>query len=405
MMKKIVAIIFLSIAFFNVYAQNIFGNTYTDTLTYLLNAGNNNFDELYDGVIPVNKYGTETNYIDVDKYLSSSYAYLISLSHNDFPDYAKSQLRINYSESSNLLKSASADKIRNEIKLAFKTFENLPEYKIAKGSVFKKYTKNIYLTKNGRLIASYHDKRKGNIYTYNRNDEGDFCLIIYEQPRTKTLADESTYNGVFPSTIKKSNMPQIWEQKQIDNNSSKINRWNGIFTSTGLLKAGTKTYHGYRSFYNGTWYSDNWEYGNVRFTPEGTNNTICGNFFTQTLDEFVVNDFYVDKFKDATDDNPYQKLTKYSYQTDYNCEWMKHVYPAFSIKRDSVAQAKNIERNRILKDDEETYVAKPTLAGKYPCTKCERTGKIITRIVMEGEKKVQYYKICDKCGGSGSSDY
>ena len=69
------------------------------------------------------------------------------------------------------------------------------------------------------------------------------------------------------------------------------------------------------------------------------------------------------------------------------------------------AHAKIAENRRLIKLDEETYLVKPTLSGKYPCTKCDRTGKIITRIVMEGNVKVSCYNICDKFDCIGSNDY
>lgn len=242
---------------------------------------------------------------------------------------------------------------------------------------------------------------------------GDFCVIFYEQPRTKILADEATYNNVFPSTIKASTLPQIWEQKQQDINKGRINRMNGVFTSSGVLKAGTKTYHGYSDFYDGTSYSDNWEYCNVRFTPEGTNDIICGNYFsTEHFQDFLVKDHYVDKFKDATDDNPYDKLPKYSLSTGYNCKLMKQTYPSFSIIRDKehdIASLKRKAENDAANEKynrehpgakQETNITKKGILTF--CRYCNGSGQVVDRVFTGSQYETTHYKTCTKCGGAGS---
>ncbi len=69
------------------YAQNLISGSYANQLTFLIKAGENNFDDLYDGIIPVNEPFRGTNYVTLSTdVMESSRAYLISISQN-YPNF------------------------------------------------------------------------------------------------------------------------------------------------------------------------------------------------------------------------------------------------------------------------------------------------------------------------------
>ncbi len=407
-MKKNFFTIVLFLLALTTKAQTIPEGSYADKLTYFINAGASNFDELYDGVIPINVVYDESKFVTIlSGVMDSSYSYLVSVNQYS-PDVAMSQFRINYCESSNYFKGVKLDKIRKEVPNYFESLAQSPEYKITKGKPYLWYKKNIYLFKNGILLASYHDKRNG-MSGYAPNIEGDFCIIFYEQPRTKIIADETTYAGVFPNSINATSEPQIWESKTIKDGKEQIQRWNGIFTSAGILKAGTKTFEGFGSYLDGVWYSDNWEYGKVKFIPKGTNDIVCGLFNNNKFDlnEFDLRDNYWVKFKDVYIPGQPQK---YTFTTNYNCDWVKNIFSPFKINRDAAQRIIQDKRNAEIEISNEKYRKEHPEVKKEikktgiftTCKYCNGTGKVVDRVVTGSQYETTHYRSCSKCGGAGA---
>ncbi|MEO7043727.1 MAG: hypothetical protein ABI091_00365 [Ferruginibacter sp.] len=123
-----------------------------------------------------------------------------------------------------------------------------------------------------------------------------FQIAIRSAPFNQ-LADETSYKGKFPTEVLNQDGPQIWEIRGMGKTSDSYQRFNGIFKD-GYLISGSKTFHGYGKFYDGTWMSDEWlrpvDYGrfNVTFTPERSNDTITGYFWHGSMGEFEMNEVY-----------------------------------------------------------------------------------------------------------------
>ncbi len=266
----------------------------------------------------------------------------------------------------------------------------------------------MYLFKNNIVLASYHNNRDKMVQIIEPNIDCDFAVVIYEQPRTKIFADESIYNNIFPSVITKTTLPQVWEKKEIKDGKEYLYHFNGVFTFGGVLKAGSKTFHGFGANYDGTWYSDNWEYGNVKFTPEGTHDIVCGIFKGNA--QIDINDFYLlehfgDKFKDAK--IPYQPQT-YSCSTNYNCNWVTNVYNPFNATRQAAQDVKEGKRNAEVKASNAQYYKDHPVINKATdntvltfCPICNGTGKVIDKVVTDTRFETTHYKTCPHCNGSG----
>ncbi len=407
-MKKIIITLVLLFGILSTNAQTIPKESYAETISYLIKAGENNFDDLYDGVVPVNRPFTETNFVNVlTGIMDSSYSYLISISNN-YPNYATSQFRINYIETTRYKKGVKTDKIKEETADYFELLAQQPGYKITNEKTFLVYKKNKYLYKNNILLASYHDKKDNSIAQFRSNCEGEFTLIFYEQPRTKIFADESSFKGVFPSTIIATTAPQVWESKTVKNGKELISHWNGIFTSGGVLKVGNKTYHGYGPLYDGVWFSENWEYSNVTFIPEGTTDVICGIFKSETIDMQYFNtiDNFIDKFKDQPVDGQPQK---YSFVTNYNCNWVKNIFTPYKIPCDAALQVIQDKRNAEIDISNAKYhkehpeaVQEAKKTGVFTsCHFCNGSGKVVNNVTTTSSYQATSYKTCPKCGGKG----
>ena len=406
-MKKILFVTTLLVLSSKIMGQTAPQGSYADIISHFINAGTNNFDDLYDGYIPTNIPYTETNYVNVETgVMDSSYSYLVSISQNK-PNCAKSEFRINYCESSNYHKKVKIKKILEETQKYFDEKSKSPEYKVVQGKSKLGYKRNYYLYKKELLLSSYHYKRDES-QSYDKNTEGDFCIIFYEQPRLKLFVDEAIYHGIFPAEPSATTEPQVWEQKTVVNGVEQTYHWNGIFTSDGSLKAGTKYFHGFGPYYDGTWYSDNWEYGNVKFVPEGTNDVVCGIFKNgkTVFYDFYVMDNLVDKFKDAIE---YFQKTTYSYTTNYNCNWIKNTYNPYDE-----ARKKELNELRIIRNDSiqahlaknhtnhsDEFETKKTGILTF-CKFCNGTGKVESSVTKGTQYETTYYKSCTKCVGKGS---
>ena len=408
-MKKIFFSLLFILSISGTKAQINPNSSYDDLITYFINAGTSNFDELYDGIIPLNnKHEPQRNYVNVlTGIMDSSYSYL--LSYYDYNSKTTfSEFRISYCEKSNYQKQVKTDKIRKEVTNYFEELCKSPEYKIIKGNTFLSYVKNMYIYRNNILIASYHDKRKS-VDGYEPNNEGNFCLAFYEQPRTKVLADETTYNGVFPTDIKKTTEPQVWEMKKIENSKESTAHYNGIFASNGDLKEGIKKYSGYGVYLDGSWYSENWESGVVKFVPEGTNDVVCGFFKNKKFDvnDFELTDYFTEKFLSTKiSDFPSKYISKYN--TNYACNWVKNIYTPLKNQVDAANKIKLDKWNREVEISNAKYhrdhpevSARSNQVATMPCPACNSTGKVIDHVVTGSQYETTHYKTCTRCGGSG----
>lgn len=408
-MKRIISLFGLLFSVFTINAQSVPEGSYADKLTYFINAGASNFDALYDGVIPINETQLPKNFAYVlTGVMDSSYSFLANNTYGS-TDLCSTQFIINYSEGSNYykeVKKGAIKKARKEVAMYFDSIAKLPNYKLTSGQIQLWFTKNMYLYKNNILLASYHDKRKG-MQGHEPNIEGDFSIIFYEQPRIKILADEAIYNGVFPNTLIKTTEPQVWEDKKTIDGKEYISRWNGIFSNDGHLKVGNKTYHGYGPLYDGTWYSENWEYGNVKFTPEGSTDVVCGYFKNKKTDinDFYLKDHFYEKFKSVRVGS---ETRGYEFSTNYDCNWVKNVYNPFDAPRKTAQDIKDSKRQKEVNlSNAEYYKNNPQNTSTNNntvltyCPICNGSGKVIDKVVTDTRYETTHYKTCPRCNGSG----
>ena len=108
------------------------------------------------------------------------------------------------------------------------------------------------LLENGREVFSY----------WMPNDVTlTHCLILRVSqllPPRPVLADEAAYGGRFPTAPTARDTPQIWQVAGGPGTAAGAYvRYNGR-APQGVLVRGTKTFHGYSPFLDGTWQSDEW---------------------------------------------------------------------------------------------------------------------------------------------------
>ena len=113
------------------------------------------------------------------------------------------------------------------------------------------------------------------------------------------MLNENDKNNIS-SLIMDSDKPQIWEVKGY-NSGEWYQRYNGIFKD-GFLVKGSKTFKGYGSFYDGTWYSqkwgsDDWTYSQVLFIPANSKDTVWGAFNDLDMNVFRDDDRYSSNVK------------------------------------------------------------------------------------------------------------
>ena len=408
-MKKLTFIFVLFVTAITAAQINVTGS-YSEKLTYLINAGTSNFDALYDGVIPTNRPFDHKNYIEIPSLMNATVAFLRSDSQ-DAPYLAFSSLSLLYNETDAYQKAVDKkqlNKIRENVTTYFDSLAKMPGYKVEKGYVRHTYTKNIYLFKNNQVIASYHDKQKGFRGDTGIGGSSDYEIDIYEQQRTTILANEGTKIVVYPAKFEKTTAPQIWERNDVIDGKNYFYHFNGIFTSAGILKVGTKTLHGFGPKYDGTWYSENWEYGNVKFTPEGTNDIVCGYFKGINVDikDFYLRDNFAEKFKVVKID--YLKY-KYTFNTDYSCDWVKNVYNPYSKTRQDAQDIKDAKRNAEVQTSNAQYAREHPAVNNNTssngvltyCPICNGTGKVVEKVTTNTQFETTHYKTCPHCGGSG----
>ncbi len=406
-MKKIFFILLVFVSFHITAQVDVTDKEFKEIFFKLLNDGSTNFDNLYDGVLPTNEPFRDEKTISLEKFFGSNSSTLVSTSQ-EYPHLAHTTLFVSFAKSSVYKKQVDIKKIKVKTINLFDSLSKLSNYKLEDANNYMQYTKNIRLTKNGILLASYHDRRKGSPFYAPRFD-GDFCIIFYEQPRTQILADETNYNGVLPTAFVSSTAPQVYVNTINKDGKVYTEKYNGIFTLGGFLKAGTKTYYGYGPLYDGTWYSENWEYGVVKFVPEGTTDIVCGVFknISVDVDDFKLLDYFAEKFKSTKiADNPAKY--RYSFYTDYNCNWVKNIYMPRKNALD--AKQKIIDDKRIkeveisnaqYRRDHPEVSASSNQVATMPCPACNSTGKVIDKVVTDTRYETTHYKTCPRCGGSG----
>ena len=112
-----------------------------------------------------------------------------------------------------------------------------------------------------------------------RKDPDYFMLRISQGPQS--LVDESSYAGKFPTEVTESRRPQIREIRGKGTTEDSYIRENGRFKN-GKLANGTRRYHGYGSFFDGVWYSPEWNREGVSyevvFRPATSPEIIYGHF-------------------------------------------------------------------------------------------------------------------------------
>ena len=141
-------------------------------------------------------------------------------------------------------------------------------------------------------------------YARTNKDDIDFLSLSIQIPKFPKIfmVDEAKYKGSFPTTIKDTDEPQIWEVKGY-NNGEWYQRYNGIFKN-GILIKGSKTFKGYGDFYDGTWYSKEWSNNKYEavFIPANSNDTIWGHFSIgnpEDMNSFTLDSRYTSYEKNA----------------------------------------------------------------------------------------------------------
>lgn len=281
-----------------------YGSNLADTLMYLHSIANYDFE----GMVNREKY----NYYPFKEYYSVSQIFNTEVSCGD-----------NFIFGLNII--ISFNKI-NQVEQALKEVQTFYENLVKSDSryIIKTFDKKIYLYENGNPIFEYYT------YDYDKHHKPkDLQIGVYPWPNYKSL-DEKTYNGHFPSTIKDSWEPQIWELKGKGFTKDSYQRFNGLFKN-GELKWGEKTFHGYGPFYDGTWQGSwtpstgTWDKDKiyVTFIPEGVNDTLGGKFKGSNMLDFTLD--YTSSFSGAYEPSFLDKVKINS--------WTKNGYANYIVRK------------------------------------------------------------------------
>jgi len=184
-----------------------------------------------------------------------------------------------------LRRNKNSEKVYKNIKKAFTEILKDPSFAFAyDGGTFSE------ILQNNLLVLRF------SAYTKKKEDEEIYMYIKIQCPKFPKIfmVNEASYKSSFPSTIKDTDDPQIWELKG-SNNGQSYQRYNGIFKD-GILIKGSKTFKGYDDFYDGTWYAKEWSSKNsyeVVFLPANKTDTVYGHFTIGNVENMV--DFTPDK--------------------------------------------------------------------------------------------------------------
>lgn len=125
------------------------------------------------------------------------------------------------------------------------------------------------LLENGREVFSYWLLDDATL-------EHNLVISVQQRsPPRPVLADEAAYGGRFPAAPTASATPQIWQVAGGPGTAAGAYvRYNGLAVR-GVLLRGTKTFHGFSPFLDGTWQSDEWgpatsTIGVVLHPPDGS---------------------------------------------------------------------------------------------------------------------------------------
>lgn len=188
-----------------------------------------------------------------------------------------------YIELRYLRSNKNSERIYKKIKKAFAQILKDPAYKLSNDA-----DNYAIILKNNLVVLDY--------YAYDDKEDKsneDYLILIIQNPKFPKIfiADEAQYNGNFPSTIKDTDAPQIWQVKG-ENDAQWYQRYNGIFKD-GILVKGSKTFKGYGGFYDGTWYAKDWSKScKVVFLPANSKDTVWGAFSDIDMDSYTADSRY-----------------------------------------------------------------------------------------------------------------
>ena len=244
------------------YAQKT--NIIADTLMYLHNIANNNFDELH----PLHNAIWETL---PQQILGADKAELY-----DNGMVGGYQLWLTYYKN-----NSNAHDVLKQVKKWLERMDGTGDYRFQ--HITSKDPTQLVL-KNVRILG------------YGENTGGGaemFHITVFQTiPSLPALASEAAYHGKYPSAHIPGTAPQIVQLTGRGNGPDSYMRFNGIFGKQGLL-SGKISIHGYGAFYEGDWYSKNFhpeDKGriNTMFVPANTNDTIYGALIDSSMNDFDV---------------------------------------------------------------------------------------------------------------------
>lgn len=233
-----------------------------------------------------------------------------------------------YIELRYLRSNKNSESVYKKIKKAFAQILKDPAYKLSNDA-----DNYAIILKNNLVVLdcyAYDDKED--------KTHEDYLILKIQSPKFPKIfiADEAQYKGNFPSTIKDTDAPQIWQVKG-ENDAQWYQRYNGIFKD-GILVKGSKTFKGYSGFYDGTWYAKEWsESCEVVFLPANSKDTIWGAFRDIDMINF-------------TEDARYSSDKKRKGFYNIDCPlWINSMH---IFTNDRNAEHENIAKNLIRKSDE-----------------------------------------------------
>ena len=201
-------------------------------------------------------------------------------------------------------------------------------------------------------------------------------VVYFDSAPLSFLADEASYGWIFPAEIQDVAEPQIWEIHGKGKTADSYQRFNGTFQN-GYLVSGTKTFHGYGSFYDGTWTCEEWpdqytyHYFPVSFVPEGSKDTILGHFYHGGMGEYQLDE------------------SKSSYLKG-RPGWVRDTYIAYRTKFDA-----------LVKRDEERNNASGSSTGYGG----NNNGNTTNNSSGSGKSYSSSFSKCSVCNGKGYTEY
>ncbi len=286
------------------------------------------------------------------------------------------KLRLSYRQKNRRLKP-----VRAAVRALIERLETDPASPF---KVSRPYENVVFVERAGRLVMRIDDQ----------SGFGEFeplRLDFYQDPRV--LADEAAYAGRWPAAPTASAAPQIWEVRGRGTAKDAYVRYNGLVVA-GELAKGSKRFHGYDDFYDGTWYSEDWTrpYG-VRFEPAGTPDTVYVDFFDQDMVKYGI------QGRSSHEGQIYANLTTPI------AAWVRAAHPAHArlVAARQAAEARQNEQYR--RDHPEAAAPVRTRPGdpsptyqptlhEVTCGACGGAGWVSGRNYGQRDQ-------CGSCGGRG----